>query len=72
MSSLLKRPLRFGWVIKMEEKLHKKIQKLRNEFAEYIKGLDRQDLSQRRTQINNKFVDLLILNEILHKELKVV
>ena len=54
-----------------EKTLHKEIQNLRNKCAEYFKSFDRQDLSHRKTQINNKFVDLLILNEIIHKELKV-
>lgn len=55
-----------------ENELHNKIQTLRSEFYNYIKKnresiKDFGKLNQYNTAINNKFVELLILNELLHK-----
>jgi len=57
-----------------EKEFHKKIQELRNEYALYLKEIKINDfyLSHRATQINNEFVKLLMLNEIIHKEKKEV
>jgi len=62
--------------ISKEKELHEKVQELRNEFATYIKDYMANDtdfkpkITNWATGINNKFVEILMLNEMIHKEIK--
>jgi hypothetical protein len=48
--------------------IHEKIQKLRNEIDEYIKVNKLNEFNNYGVGINNKFVDLLILNDLIHEK----
>lgn len=57
-----------------EKEIHNSIQKLRKDYGDYFAGLESSvsddDLWKLRTyatNVNNKFVELLILNELIHK-----
>lgn len=52
-----------------EQTLHKKTQELRETYRIYFIKLGIQN-NKHKTLINNKFVDILILNELFHKENK--
>ena len=51
---------------KSEKYFHEAIQTLRSEYYNYIKNNDK--LKNYEMQINSKFVDLLIINEIIHEK----
>ncbi len=61
-----------------EKEQHKAIQKMRNIYHHYIQDniedvndFDKQQSIKNYAQgVNNKFVDILILNELIHKEAK--
>lgn len=53
-----------------QKEIHEKIQKLRNEIAEYIKVNKLNEFNNYGVGINNKFVDLLILNDLIHEKNK--
>jgi len=53
-----------------QKEIHEDIQNLRNKFARYIKGNKLSEFNSYGTAINNKFVDLLILNELIHEKSK--
>jgi hypothetical protein len=58
-----------------EDELHKKTQELRSDFYRYFKKMkeDTKDfgkISRIDTQINNKLVEVLILNELAHEKKK--
>ena len=55
-----------------EKEIHEKIQNLRNEIAKYIKENNLNEFNNYGTAINNKFVDILILNELIHNKIEAV
>jgi len=61
-------------MVSKEKELHKKTQELRNEYDEYLQHLydKRKDFRIQRimTGINNRFVQILMLNEIVHNKKK--
>jgi len=62
-------------VMSKESELHRKTQRLRSDYADYIKDLRtvRTDfglLNRVNIGINNKFVEILILNELIHEKKK--
>ena len=53
-----------------EKEIHEKIQALRHEIDKYIVENNLHEFNNYRTSINNRFVELLILNEIIHRDVK--
>lgn len=51
-----------------EKEFHREIQALRHKYASYTNSLE--GYNKRKVQINNAFVDILILNEMLHNDLE--
>jgi len=49
-----------------EKEFHEEIQNLRNKFSKYLKENKLSEFNSYGIGINNKFVDLLILNELVH------
>lgn len=64
--------------MKRETEIHEEIQRLRSVYHHYIldnidtiSDFDKQQTIRNYAQgISNKFVDILILNELIHKEVK--
>lgn len=59
-----------------ESELYRKTQKLRTEYAVYIKNIKEVKkypifFNRVNNQINNRFVDILILNELMHEKEKI-
>jgi hypothetical protein len=64
-------------VVSNEQELHKKTQELRSAFHNHMMELkeatsDFAEMQRIDTQINNKLVEVLILNELAHEKLKEV
>lgn len=51
-----------------QKEIHKEIQDLRNKIYKYIQENKLNEFNSYSISINNKFVELLILNDLIHKK----